>query len=145
MEVASAATNGTYQLTGGGVPFAPNAEWGSVLFGQREQVGNFLFINWPLTPNKRWQDVGSKYVFVWRVGPVQSVTVSAGRFSAVELLCAVLTPPVGNPPVQRYVGAGYAWYAPSAKTIVKIQFGPSAAWPPEVRSKALILTKYSLH
>jgi len=145
MEVASAATNGTYQLVGGAAAFAPNGEWGTVLLGQREQVGNFLFIDWPLTANKKWQDVGSKYVFVWRVGPVQSVTVPAGTFSAVELLCSVLTPPAGNPPVQQQVGTGFAWYAPSAKAIVKIQFGPEAAWPAGVRNKALTLTKYTLH
>jgi len=70
---------------------------------------------------------------------------AAGTFSAVELLCSVLTLPAGNPPVQHQVGTGFAWYAPSAKTIVKIQFGPEAAWPATVRNKALVLTKYQLH
>jgi len=144
VEVASAATNGTYQLVGGAA-FAANGEWGALLLGSREQVGNFLFLDWPLSYNKKWQDVGSKYVFAWRAGPVQSVTVPAGTFSSVELLCSVLTPPAGNPPVQHQMGTAFAWYAPSAKTIVKIQFGPETAWPATVRNKSLTLTKYTLH
>ena len=40
---------------------------------QREQVGNFLFLSWPLTYNKRWEVAGAKYRFVWRVGPIGTV------------------------------------------------------------------------
>jgi hypothetical protein len=146
MEVASAATNGTYQLVGGAAAFAPNGEWGTVLLGQREQVGNFLFLDWPLTYNKRWQDVGARYRFVWRVGPIGTVTLPSGmKFTAAQLLCSVLTPPAGNPPVQKQVGTASAWYAPAAKTIVKIQFGPEAAWPERVRNKAVTLVKYEIH
>ena len=143
MTVESAATDGSYTISGMGAGVRANMEWGAVF--KREQVGNFLFIAWPLTFNKRWQDKGSSYTYVWRVGPVQSVTVPAGSFSAVQLLCSILTLPKGNPPVSQQVGTGFAWYAPAAKTIVKIQFGPEAAWPDNVRNKAITLQKYQLH
>jgi len=144
MTVTSAATDGSYTIAGMGAGVRPNMEWGALF--QREQVGNFLFLSWPLTYNKRWTDVGRRFRFVWRVGPVQTVTLPDGTsFSAVELLCSVLTPPAGNPPVQKFVGTGFAWYAPAAKTIVKIRFGPEAVWPDGVRNKALTLTKYRIH
>ena len=143
MTVQSAATDGSYTILGMGAGARSNMDWGFLF--TREQVGNFLFLDWPLTYNKQWRDQGSKYTFVWRVGPVQSVKVSAGTFTAVELLCSVLTPAAGNPPVQQQAGTGFAWYAPAAKAIVKIHFGPEAAWPTGVRNKALTLTKYTLH
>jgi len=144
MEVESAATDGTYKLVGMGAGVTPNMEWGFLV--QKEQVGNFLFLDWPLTANKRWTDNGRRYQFVWRVGPIGPVTLPNGmKFTAVQLLCSVLTPPAGNPPVQKQVGTGFAWYAPAAKTIVKLQFGPETAWPAGVRNKAVTLTKYEIH
>lgn len=146
VEVESASTDGTYHLVGAAGVFAPNGEWGTILLGEREQVGNFLFIDWPLTYNKRWEDVGAHYRFVWRVGPIGTVTLpNKMKFQAVHLLCSVLTPPAGNPPVQKQVGTASAWYAPAAKTIVQIQFGPEAAWPDGVRNKSLNLVKYQVH
>lgn len=143
MTVQSAATDGSYTIAGMGAGVRPNMEWGALF--KREQVGNFLFLDWPLTANKRWSDQGTRADFVWRVGPVQMVTVPAGTFSAVELLCSVLTKASGNPPVQQQIGTGFAWYSPAAKTIVKITFGPENAWPAGMRSKSLTLTKYTVH
>ncbi len=143
MMVESAATDGSYTISGMGAGVRPNMEWGALF--QKQQVGNFLFLDWPLTANKKWTDQGTRFDYVWRVGPVQSVTVPAGTFSAVELLCSVLTKPAGNPPVQQQAGTGFAWYAPSAKTIVKLQFGPEASWPAGVRNKSVVLTKYTIH
>jgi hypothetical protein len=85
MEVESAATDGSYTIAGMGAGVRPNMEW-AFLF-QKEQVGNFLFLDWPLTYNKRWQDMGAKYAFAWRVGPIGPVTLPDGmKFTAVHLL-----------------------------------------------------------
>jgi len=63
----------------------------------------------------------------------------------VPLLCSALTPPAGTRPCRNRWGTGRAWYAPAAKTIVEIQFGPDAGWRQGVRNKSLYLVKYQLH